>query len=214
LFEDEELRAEFEERLRACVRDKRQRMCIDVVREMVYKWLDEMVGGDELRKECRLGQKVGHATVCGWLKQFGCVYTLKGKTFYVDGHEREEVVQSRHEFLAEFNKVQEAAPVWISLVWDKLDVPTQKHLIEHQLIHLHWQSCAGKAMVKVHVDSLGMGNEYIVFNAVWSAYWPFGGGFSDCMKYLWRLFMGRMRCLMRRVRLLRRCPPSSWWSGW
>ena len=50
LFDDEELRAEFEERLRACVRDKMQRMCIDVVREMVDKWLDEMVGGDELRK--------------------------------------------------------------------------------------------------------------------------------------------------------------------
>jgi hypothetical protein len=153
-------------------------MCIDVVREMVDRWLDEMVGGDELRKECRLGQKVGHATVCGWLKQFGCVYTLMGKTFYVDGHEREEVVQSRHEFLAEFNKVQEAAPVWISLFWDKLDAPTQKHLIEHQLIHLQWQSGAGEAMVEVHVDSLGTGDEYVVFNAVRSACGPFGGGFS------------------------------------
>ena len=64
-----------------------------------------MLGGDELQKECRLGQKVGHATGCGWLKQFECVYTLKGKTSYVDMHEREEVVQTRHELLAEFNKV-------------------------------------------------------------------------------------------------------------
>ena len=46
--------------------------------------------------------------MCGWLKQFRSVYTLKVKAFYVDRHEMEEVVQSRHEFLAEFNKVQEA----------------------------------------------------------------------------------------------------------
>ena len=33
-------------------------------------------------------------------------------------------------------------------------------------------------MVEVHVDSLGTGNEYVVFNVVWSACRPFGGGFS------------------------------------
>ena len=48
MFDNEELRVEFEERLQACVCNKRQWMCIDVVREMVDKWLDEMVGGDKL----------------------------------------------------------------------------------------------------------------------------------------------------------------------
>ena len=33
-------------------------------------------------------------------------------------------------------------------------------------------------MVEKHVDSLGTGNEYVAFNAVLSACWLFGRGFS------------------------------------
>ena len=97
------------------MRDTSQRVSVEVIRVMADKWLDEKEDGDKLRKACRLGSKVGHATVCGWLSQFGCVFGPKGKTFYVDGHEWEEVVMSRYEFLAVYKKREEKAPVWVSL---------------------------------------------------------------------------------------------------
>jgi hypothetical protein len=49
---------------------------------------------------------IKHRTACRWLKKLNWRYTRKKNGMYVDGHEREDVVQYRNEFIARWKEYE------------------------------------------------------------------------------------------------------------
>ena len=97
LFDDEGLKQEFRDLLRACVSSDAEKVSVELIREHIDAWLDGKPNGADLRRRARLSNKVGRTTVKGWLSQFGCVYKRKGSSFYVDGHDKPEVKKARRQ---------------------------------------------------------------------------------------------------------------------
>ena len=97
LFDDEGLKQEFRDLLRACVSSDAEKVSVELIREHIDAWLDGKPNGADLRRRARLSNKVGRTTVKGWLSQFGCVYKRKGCSFYVDGHDKPEVKKARRQ---------------------------------------------------------------------------------------------------------------------
>jgi len=73
------------------------------------------IGKDIFLRQCGL-TNVSQSTIYWWVKSLGFGYCSRHKTYYVDGHEREDVVKDRVEFCTRYLTVYEPRCLhWIQM---------------------------------------------------------------------------------------------------
>lgn len=111
-------------------------------------------------------------TVLSWMHTLGFVYKPRKKSYFVDAHEREDVVKDRHAFIKEFLDLEFRMHRWIQLEEDDgaLQIMYGDTLTEeegHKYI-----SDDGITMIEFHVDDHKMLTELA------NNKYPFGGNLS------------------------------------
>jgi len=90
---------------------------------------------------------LSYGTVWRWMRSLGMRYCDRKKNFYVDGHERVDVVASRHSFLTKYLRREFQMHRWIQM--------TKKALSELEEIHgsISGGFEFGEDMIEFHVDA-------------------------------------------------------------
>jgi hypothetical protein len=85
-----------------------------------------------------------------WMKYLGFKYTRRKMSYYVDGHERKDVVADRKLFCERYLKVHEIRTFrWLQLTHDQADI-----LNISKAEGYHYVDENKKAMIEVHVDAV------------------------------------------------------------
>ena len=100
------------------------------------------------------------STTWRWLRRLGFGHDRNKKSFFVDGHERPDVVYHRNEFCANYlSKLEPRTHRWIQVTKEtverwKLDnrIPNDSSSTAHQQGYTY-QNAAGEEMVEFHVDT-------------------------------------------------------------
>jgi hypothetical protein len=86
----------------------------------------EETGINMLTMEQMLGEyglkKLTMPTMYRWMRSVGFQYSMKTKTYYVDGHERPDVVKYRIEFIKRYKKFELQSHHWIQLSETDVDL--------------------------------------------------------------------------------------------
>ena len=86
----------------------------------------EETGNNMLTMEQMLGEyglkKLTIMTMYRWMRSLGFQYSVKTKTYYVDGHERPDVVKYRIEFIKRYKKFELQSHRWIQLSETDVDL--------------------------------------------------------------------------------------------
>ena len=113
-----------------------------------------------LKQDCLLNAYIGSpislSTTWRWLRRLGFSYDARKKTFFVDGHEREDVVFRRNEFCKEYlTKIERRCHRWIQVTketverWRREKKPSE---FNDNAKGYSYRSADGIEMVEFHVD--------------------------------------------------------------
>ena len=109
------------------------------------------ISKQEVLKFYRL-QNLSITTVFRWMGRLGMKYCERKKNYYVDGHERADVVQSRWKFVKEYLKKE-----LCMYRWCQISLKDAMHLAEVGEVVInsgyHYDAKDGSAMVEFHVDA-------------------------------------------------------------
>ncbi|CAN0317357.1 unnamed protein product, partial [Hapterophycus canaliculatus] len=125
-------------------------------------------------------------TAHSWMVRLGCRYERATKTFYIDGHERADVVEYRGEYVEIKRTLALRQPVWVQLRVADLD-PTELERINKlkeevsegdSCAEVHDCTISGDAYIEFHVDFLNDNGVVDNFDRLRADLGPEGGGFS------------------------------------
>ena len=91
-------------------------------------------------------------TVYRWMKILGMKYCERKKNYYVDGHERLDVVQSRWKFVKEYLSKEIYMSRWIQIAYEEASVLEKNKEVSLQSGY-HYEAPDGTKMVEYHVDA-------------------------------------------------------------
>ncbi len=98
-------------------------------------------------------QSFSISTTVRWMKALGMSYNERKKNYYVDGHEREDVIISRWKFISQYLKREMQMHRWVHLTEKEVqDLNERGTLIEDHGYHFTDES-TGETMYEFHVDA-------------------------------------------------------------
>ena len=90
-----------------------------------------------------------------WLKRLGFIYDTRKKSFFVDGHERQDVVIRRNEFCKRYlTQLEPCAHRWIQVTADTVEEWKREGKISEGMGGYKYISADNTHMVEFHVDDL------------------------------------------------------------
>jgi hypothetical protein len=101
-----------------------------------------------------LQSPISSSTIWRWLHALGFSYSARKKTFFVDGHERQDVVVRRNEFCKEYlTKIEPRCHRWIQVPKETVEKwKSEKMEFNEKVKGFSYQSPDGVEMVEFHVD--------------------------------------------------------------
>ena len=99
-------------------------------------------------------------TVCRYLQQLSYSYTAKKKTWYVDGHERKDVVLDRIEFCKEYLKLELRCHRWVQLTLEQATKLVDEKKLNFEEAHV-FKDAEGITKYEFHVDTCKELDQYI-----------------------------------------------------
>ena len=123
-----------------------------------------------------LERPISLSTTWRWLRRLGFTYDTRKKSFFVDGHERPNVVFRRNEFCTLYlTKLEPRAHRWIQVTSETVDEwKREEKMSEDNNRGYNYISDDNKNMVEFHVDDLDLLHEH----AANMGFGSFGGNLS------------------------------------
>lgn len=137
--------------------------------ESTIKAKVDLVTKDTILKESHL-KVLNEETIRGWMHKLGFQYTERKKCFFVDVHEREDVVKDRHEYVQHCLKQDFRRHCWIQKCVEDLEELYDKGELQREQGFRFERD--GKQMIEFHVDDHHSFSEYCNENC------DFGGELS------------------------------------
>ena len=97
-------------------------------------------------------ESISHSTVYRWMLCLGMTYCERKKKFYVDGHERKDVVMSQWSFVKHYLEKEIQMYCWIQIPRRDAEILIQKGEI-HKNSGYQYKTVNGDAMMEFHVDA-------------------------------------------------------------
>ena len=157
---------------------------------MVHKFFNEKLFANEGGNMSRLASyklsfPISMCTIHLWMVRLGCKYQRATQSFYTDGHEREDVVESRVEYIKQKRKLALRQPLWMpmeraSVSWERLaQLDALKETGEEAFYaEVYDREIGGKACIEFHVDLLPDGGSMDRFDELRAELGPEGGHYS------------------------------------
>jgi hypothetical protein len=94
------------------------------------------------------------STTWRWLRRLGFSYDTRKKSFFVDGHERQDVVSRRNEFCVDYlSKLEPKTHRWIQVTKETVETwLAEKKMSDDDTRGYHYTSTDNVEMVEYHVD--------------------------------------------------------------
>lgn len=103
---------------------------------------------------------VKRSTVTKWLQRLGYSYHAASKSYYVDGHERSDVVAARISFCDWYSSLELRCYRWVQLTKEQLDkLIERKELLAEEAAHVY--DCSGAQMFEFHVDCSDLLSQFV-----------------------------------------------------
>jgi hypothetical protein len=101
-----------------------------------------------------LDSPISISTAWRWLRRLGFSYDTRKKSFFVDGHERPNVVFKRNEFCTRYlSKLEPRTHRWIQVTKETVEKwKREKKILENDTRGYHYLSADNVQMVEFHVD--------------------------------------------------------------
>ncbi|KAI2509704.1 hypothetical protein MHU86_4686 [Fragilaria crotonensis] len=159
---------------------------IDVVdnNEIIGEVLQEEEGGSSMQQKTIKGcllrvyleSPISLSTTWRWLRRLGFTYDTRKKSFFVDGHERANVVFRRNEFCTHYlTKLESRAHRWIQVTAETVEEwRREKKMSDDDSRGYKYTSDDNKDMVEFHVDDLDLLHKH----AETMGFGAFGGNLS------------------------------------
>ena len=96
-------------------------MLPDLLQKRIEETGNNMLTLEEVLSEYGL-KKLTIMTLYRWMRSLGFNYSVKTKTYYVDGHERPDVVEYRIEFIKRYKKCELQSHRWVQLSETEVDL--------------------------------------------------------------------------------------------
>jgi hypothetical protein len=97
--------------------------------------------------------KVCLSTVYKWMKKLGFNYEPRKKSYYVDGHEKEETISYRWRYIERYLQYEQRMFRWIQVTQEKAQELEEKGIIQRRTGYRYNQPEMGRRMVEYHVDT-------------------------------------------------------------
>ena len=145
----------------------------DAIREQLEK-----ITVNSILRECNL-TVLNEETIRQWMHKIGFQFEERKKCFFVDAHEREDVVQDRNAYVKDALEQDLSRHCWIQKVADDLDLKElyEKGELKEEYGHKYIDG-NGVAMIEFHVDNhksfFDWGNENCEYGGCLSVRFPGG----------------------------------------
>jgi hypothetical protein len=95
------------------------------------------------------------STTWRWLRRLGFSYDTRKKSFFVDGHERQDVVSRRNEFCVHYlSKLEPNTHRWIQVTKETVETwKAEKKMLDDDTRGYHYTSPNNVEMVEFHIDN-------------------------------------------------------------
>ena len=106
---------------------------------------------NELFLRAHILESMRFTTAWQWMRLLGFRYDMRRKSFYVDGHERDNVVATRSQFWKRYlTEVEPYCKRWIQV--SMTDATTMNDLLDIGLGHVYFDIVRNKRMIEFHID--------------------------------------------------------------
>jgi hypothetical protein len=121
---------------------------------------------------------VSMSTTWRWLRRLGFSYDTRKKSFFVDGHERPNVVFRRNEFcILYLSKLEPRTHRWIQVRKEAVEKwKAEKRISEDDTRGYHYHLADNVEMVEFHVN-----NYDLSYSMMWQKKWPTKRSFASSM---------------------------------
>ncbi|CAN0187432.1 unnamed protein product [Laminaria digitata] len=164
---------------------KQKRVTVQRVHKYVNEVLLAREGGLLKLGEYNLTLPISRSTIHSWMIKLGCTYERHTQSYYTDGHERPDVVESRKVYIRQKRVIALRQPVWVQIMRSALTPQELERLDDIKetgdeafCAEVYGCEIDGKPCIELHVDFLKDDGCVEMFDTLREALGPEGGRYS------------------------------------
>ncbi|CAM9804140.1 unnamed protein product [Sphacelaria rigidula] len=160
-------------------------LTINSIRRYIKYGFYEGEGGMRKLERYNLTLLISASTIHSWVTKLGCTYERHSQSYYTDGHERHDVVESRNEYIEQKREIASRQPLRVHVEMSSL---SEQELAKFDVLkgtgdetddaEVYECETNGEACIEFHVDLLNDGGVIETFDALRKALGPDRGRYS------------------------------------